>query len=151
MPLQDQGRHARGGLASGACGLHSHGMPIFRSTLAAAVLATLSPLATNAQSGRPVVAVFAHADDERVIAPLLAKLAREKRETHLVIATDGAKGIRDFANIPAFPTAASPRSTRWANCARHSWRSLTRSIRPRSSRSVPKVAPDIRTIGWWAM
>ncbi|MBA4073116.1 MAG: hypothetical protein C0497_15020 [Gemmatimonas sp.] len=67
---------------------------------AAAALAAVTPLSALAQISRPVLAVFAHADDERVVAPLLAKLAREGRETHLVIATDGAKGIRDFAGIP---------------------------------------------------
>jgi LmbE family N-acetylglucosaminyl deacetylase len=63
-----------------------------------------------------VLAVFAHADDERVIAPLLAKLAREGRATHLVIATDGAKGIRDFAGIPAGAELAAARA-REAQCA----------------------------------
>ncbi len=50
-------------------------------------------LPLSAQS-RPVVAVFAHPDDERVIGPLLSRLAREGRETHLVIATDG--GLASF-------------------------------------------------------
>jgi LmbE family N-acetylglucosaminyl deacetylase len=62
-------------------------------------LAALLPLTAQAQAGKPIVAVFAHPDDERVIGPLLSRLAREGRETHLVIATDGAKGIRDFARI----------------------------------------------------
>ncbi len=91
-------------------------MRLSRSALAAAVLAALAPFAVPAQSPRPVLAVFAHADDERVIAPLLAKLAREGRETHLVIATDGAKGIRDFAGIPAGPELAAARAKE-AQCA----------------------------------
>ena len=53
-------------------------------------------LPLSAQS-RSVLAVFAHPDDERVIGPLLSRLAREGRETHLVIATDGSKGVTDFA------------------------------------------------------
>ena len=48
-----------------------------------------------------VLAVFAHPDDERVIGPLLSKLAREGRSVHLAIATDGSKGVRDYAGIPA--------------------------------------------------
>ena len=86
------------------------------TAFAASALAAVTPLAGLAQSARPVVAIFAHADDERVIAPLLAKLAREGRETHLVIATDGAKGIRDFAKIPAGAELAAARAKE-AQCA----------------------------------
>ena len=86
------------------------------SVLAAAALAAVAPLSAEAQATRPVLAVFAHADDERVIAPLLAKLARQGRETHLVIATDGAKGIRDFAGIPAGAELAAAR-VKEAQCA----------------------------------
>lgn len=69
-----------------------------------------------AQSNQPIVAVFAHPDDERVIGPLLSRLAREGRETHLVIATDGSKGVRDFAKIPAGPELAAVRAKE-ARCA----------------------------------
>ena len=62
------------------------------------------------------MAVFAHPDDERVIGPLLSRLAREGRETHLVIATDGAKGVRDFAKIPAGAPLAAARAKE-AACA----------------------------------
>ena len=82
----------------------------------AVVLATAIPLPAGAQARRPIVAVFAHPDDERVIGPLLSRLAREGRETHLVIATDGSKGIRDFAKIPAGPELAAVR-TKEATCA----------------------------------
>ncbi|MHB0964506.1 MAG: PIG-L deacetylase family protein [Gemmatimonadaceae bacterium] len=85
-------------------------------TLAAAALVIAAPLSAHAQAARPVLAVFAHADDERIIAPLLAKLARQGRETHLVIATDGAKGIRDFAGIPAGAELAAAR-VKEAQCA----------------------------------
>jgi LmbE family N-acetylglucosaminyl deacetylase len=81
-----------------------------------AALATVVPLSAHAQSRRPILAVFAHPDDERVIGPLLSKLAREGRETHLVIATDGAKGVRDFAKIPAGPELAAARAKE-AQCA----------------------------------
>src|SRR5205814_9521593 len=80
-------------------------------TLAAAV-----PLSARAQVKGPVLAVFAHPDDERVVGPLLSRLAREGRETHLVIATDGSKGVRDFAHIPAGPELAAAR-TKEAQCA----------------------------------
>ena len=84
--------------------------------LLAVALAAIIPLSTHAQARRPIVAVFAHADDERVIGPLLSRLAREGRETHLVIATDGSKGIRDFARIPAGPELTAAR-VKEANCA----------------------------------
>ena len=82
----------------------------------AATLASGFPLAAQARVSRPVVAVFAHPDDERVIGPLLSRLAREGRETHLVIATDGSKGVTDFARIPAGAELATAR-TKEATCA----------------------------------
>jgi LmbE family N-acetylglucosaminyl deacetylase len=95
---------------------------------AAAALAALCPLAApaqppqpvqkaqQAQPRRPILAVFAHPDDERVIGPLLSRLAREGRETHLVIATDGAQGVTDFARIPAGAELAAAREKE-ARCA----------------------------------
>ena len=69
-----------------------------------------------AQSTRPLLAVFAHPDDERVIGPLLSRLSREGREVHLVIATDGSKGVRDHAGIPAGEALAAARKLE-AECA----------------------------------
>jgi LmbE family N-acetylglucosaminyl deacetylase len=91
-------------------------MPITINTFFAGALAAVIPLSAQAQASRPIVAVFAHPDDERVIGPLLSKLAREGRETHLVIATDGAKGVRDFAKIPAGAELAAARAKE-ATCA----------------------------------
>ena len=92
------------------------GMRISIYTVVATMLATVIPLSAQSQTRRPILAVFAHPDDERVIGPLLSRLAREGRETHLVIATDGSKGVRDFAHIPAGPALAAAR-TKEANCA----------------------------------
>jgi LmbE family N-acetylglucosaminyl deacetylase len=91
-------------------------MRIHSLAFVAVAIATVMPPSAHAQARRPILAVFAHPDDERVIGPLLSKLAREGRETHLVIATDGAKGVRDFARIPAGPELAAAR-TKEANCA----------------------------------
>jgi LmbE family N-acetylglucosaminyl deacetylase len=91
-------------------------MRISMNTLVAVLLATVIPLSARAQTRPPILAVFAHPDDERVIGPLLSKLAREGRETHLIIATDGSKGVRDFAHIPAGPELAAAR-TKEAQCA----------------------------------
>jgi LmbE family N-acetylglucosaminyl deacetylase len=84
-------------------------------TFAVAALG-VNPLAAQTQSKGPILAVFAHPDDERVIGPLLNRLAREGRETHLVIATDGSKGVTDFAHIPAGAELAAAR-TKEATCA----------------------------------
>ena len=83
---------------------------------AAFAFAILIPRSAHSQQRQPIVAVFAHADDERIIGPLLSRLARQGRETHLVIATDGSKGVRDFAGIPAGPELAAAR-VKEANCA----------------------------------
>lgn len=85
-------------------------------SLAIAALAAAAPLPARAQSKQPILAVFAHPDDERVIGPLLSRLAREGRETHLVIATDGSQGVRDFAHIPAGAELAAARAKE-AQCA----------------------------------
>jgi LmbE family N-acetylglucosaminyl deacetylase len=91
-------------------------MRILRPLIAAAALVAALPPAAQAQARRPILAVFAHPDDERVIGPLLSRLAREGRETHLVIATDGSQGTRDFANIPAGAQLAAARAKE-AQCA----------------------------------
>ena len=90
-------------------------MRIAKTLLAAALLA-LTPFSARAQTRQPILAVFAHPDDERVIGPLLSRLAREGRETHLVIATDGAKGVTPFAHIPEGAALAAER-TKEATCA----------------------------------
>src|SRR3954469_22924306 len=91
-------------------------MLTIRHILVAAALAATLPRAAVAQSTRPVLAVFAHPDDERVIGPLLSRLAREGRETHLVIATNGDQGVTDFAKIPAGAQLAAARDKE-ASCA----------------------------------
>src|SRR5690349_11438408 len=96
--------------------VQSRDMQTIRHILIATAFAATLPGAAAAQSNRPLLAVFAHPDDERVIGPLLSRLAREGRETHLVIATDGSKGVRDFAKIPAGAPLAAAR-TKEATCA----------------------------------
>jgi LmbE family N-acetylglucosaminyl deacetylase len=91
-------------------------MRIHRPLLAALALAAAVPFSADAQARRPILAVFAHPDDERVIGPLLSRLAREGRETHLVIATDGSQGVRDYAKIPAGAQLAAARRKE-AQCA----------------------------------
>jgi LmbE family N-acetylglucosaminyl deacetylase len=80
------------------------------------VMMVTSAATAPGQAGRPVLAAFAHPDDERVIGPLLSRLAREGREVHLVIATDGSKGVREHAGIPAGQALAAARAKE-AECA----------------------------------
>jgi LmbE family N-acetylglucosaminyl deacetylase len=91
-------------------------MRILIKTLIAGALAATASRSVDAQPKGPVMAVFAHPDDERVIGPLLSRLAREGRETHLVVATDGSKGVRDFSHIPAGAELAAERAKE-ARCA----------------------------------
>jgi len=75
-----------------------------------------APATVVGQANPSVLAVFAHPDDERVIGPLLSRFGREGREVHLVIATDGSKGVRDHAGIAAGPLLAAARKLE-AECA----------------------------------
>lgn len=94
--------------------MYSMRLPI--TVVAAAALAAATPRVVPAQASRTVLAVFAHPDDERVIGPLLSRLAREGRETLLVIATDGSQGVTDFAHIPAGAELTAARKKE-ATCA----------------------------------
>jgi LmbE family N-acetylglucosaminyl deacetylase len=93
---------------------------LHRPVAAAALLLVASvaafPATVAAQSDRALLAVFAHPDDERVIGPLLSRMSRQGREVHLVIATDGSKGVRDHAGIPAGEPLAAARKLE-AECA----------------------------------
>jgi LmbE family N-acetylglucosaminyl deacetylase len=82
----------------------------------ALLVATAGQLGAQGPTQRPVMAVFAHPDDERVVGPLLHRLSREGRETHLVIATDGSKGVREHAGIAAGKALADARKLE-AECA----------------------------------
>ena len=73
------------------------------------IVLALAAFADAAAQTRPVLAVFAHPDDERIVGPLLHRLSREGREIHLVIATDGSKGVREHAGIPAGKALADAR------------------------------------------
>jgi LmbE family N-acetylglucosaminyl deacetylase len=90
--------------------------PFATATICLAASIAWLPAAAPGQSGHRVLAAFAHPDDERVIGPLLSRLGREGREVHLVIATDGSRGVRDHAGIPAGQPLAAARANE-AECA----------------------------------
>ncbi|MGH7679501.1 MAG: PIG-L deacetylase family protein [Gemmatimonadaceae bacterium] len=89
-------------------------MPTLRHFVSLALALALA-LPLEAQT-RPIMAVFAHPDDERVVGPMLHRLARQGREIHLVIATDGSKGVREHAGVPAGKALADARKLE-AECA----------------------------------
>lgn len=64
---------------------------------------------------KTLVAVWAHADDEGSVAPILARYAREGVQVYLVIATDGAQGGAR-TSIPRGPELARIRGEE-ARCA----------------------------------
>ena len=57
-----------------------------------------------------LVAIFAHPDDETLVAPALARYAREGVRVFLVIATDGRLGAQSHAHIPAGDSLAKIRA-----------------------------------------
>ncbi|MEO7966113.1 MAG: PIG-L family deacetylase [Gemmatimonadaceae bacterium] len=73
--------------------------------------------ATN-RSATPssLVAIFAHPDDETLIAPVLARYAREGKRVFLVIVTDGRLGAADHAKIPTGDSLATVRANE-ARCS----------------------------------
>jgi len=70
----------------------------------------------DSDEGQVILAVFAHADDESMVAPLLARYAREGARVHLAIATDGRFGVTEHAGIPAGDQLAQIREEE-ARCA----------------------------------
>jgi LmbE family N-acetylglucosaminyl deacetylase len=75
-----------------------------------------SPARAPRAEGRTLIAVFAHPDDETIVAPLLARYAREGVKVVLAIATDGRKGVREHAGIAAGEALATARAAE-ARCA----------------------------------
>ena len=72
--------------------------------------AGMPPVSAAQTSRHRLVAVFAHPDDERIVGPLLARYAREGHDVYLVIATDGNKGVREHAGVPAGDSLARVRA-----------------------------------------
>jgi LmbE family N-acetylglucosaminyl deacetylase len=68
------------------------------------------------QRTQTLLAVFAHPDDETVVAPLLARYARMGVIVRLAIATDGRNGVRERTGIPAGEALAKARAEE-ARCA----------------------------------
>ena len=74
------------------------------------IMGTLTTAVPSQGEPRTLLAIFAHADDETIIAPLLSRYAREGVRVHLAIATNGDKGVREHAEIPAGTALAQARA-----------------------------------------
>lgn len=57
--------------------------------------------AAMSSTGKTLLAIFAHPDDESTIAPMLHKYVREGARAVVVIATDGRLGVNDFSGLEA--------------------------------------------------
>src|SRR5262245_32176291 len=58
---------------------------------------------------KTLVAVWAHADDETLVGPILARYAREGAQVYMIIVTDGAQGGSN-TSIPRGPELARVRA-----------------------------------------
>jgi LmbE family N-acetylglucosaminyl deacetylase len=76
----------------------------------AATVAGVPPEVRSGSSLPTLVAIFAHPDDETLVAPVLARYAREGARVFLVIATDGRRGAARHAGIPAGDSLAKVRA-----------------------------------------
>ena len=67
-------------------------MRVITCTVIAALFLVSAPITFGQGAARTLVAVWAHADDEGPVGPVLARYAREGVQVHMIIATDGAQG-----------------------------------------------------------
>src|SRR5829696_3329634 len=77
-------------------------------TVLAALVLVFVPIARVQGKARTLVAVWAHADEEGPVAPILARYAREGVQVHMIIATDGAQGAAN-TSVPRRPEIAELR------------------------------------------
>lgn len=82
-------------------------MRVIVCTAIAAIFVS-APLAITQGTPRTLIAVWAHADDETPVGPILARYAREGVQVHMIIATDGAQGAAN-TSVPRGPAIAKLR------------------------------------------
>lgn len=75
------------------------------STAIAAFVLSLAPVTSGQAPVRTLVAVWAHADDETPVGPVLARYAQEGVRVHMIIATDGSQGAAN-TTVPRGPEIA---------------------------------------------
>ena len=84
--------------------------PVVGTVLVTACAARVPATSSRAAQPGTLVAVFAHPDDETIVAPALARAARDGAKVYLVIATDGRRGVSRHAGIPAGDSLAAVRA-----------------------------------------
>jgi hypothetical protein len=82
-------------------------MRVIVCTVIVALVLASGPIARGQGTARTLVAVWAHADDEGPVAPILARYAREGVQVHMIIATDGGERLRGFFVNPNSDAAAA--------------------------------------------
>jgi LmbE family N-acetylglucosaminyl deacetylase len=92
-------------LASSVCALLLVAVPI-----AAQDTPPAAPRGPERGTGRTLLAVFAHPDDEATVSAVLGKYAAEGVTVYLAIATDGRLGVTKHAAIPGGDALAAVRS-----------------------------------------
>jgi len=83
-------------------------MRVITCTAIAALILFSAPVTLSQGTARTLVAVWAHADDEAPVGPILARYAREGVQVHMIIATDGAQGAAN-TSVPRGPEIAKLR------------------------------------------
>ena len=83
-------------------------MRVLACTALAALLIGSAASTFGQGTARTLVAVWAHADDEGPVAPVLARYAREGVMVSMIIATDGAQGAAN-TTVPRGPEIAKLR------------------------------------------
>jgi LmbE family N-acetylglucosaminyl deacetylase len=83
-------------------------MRVITFIVTAAVILVSSSVPRGQGTSRTLVAVWAHADDEAPVGPVLARYAREGVQVHMIIATDGAQGAAN-TSVPRGPEIAKLR------------------------------------------
>ena len=98
-------------------------MRVFATAVISALVVFATPATFSQTTTRTLVTVWAHADDETPVGPILARYAREGVQVHMIIATDGAQGAAN-TTVPRGPEIAKLRAEE-ARCS-----ALALGIRP---------------------
>jgi LmbE family N-acetylglucosaminyl deacetylase len=83
-------------------------MRVLISPVIAGMFLFPAPPAYGQLTPKTLVAVWAHADDEAAVAPILARYAREGVQVYMIVATDGAQGAAN-TSVPRGPEIAKLR------------------------------------------
>lgn len=83
-------------------------MRVITCTAIATLMLVSETITFGQGTARTLVAIWAHADDEGPVGPVLARYAREGVQVHMIIATDGAQGAAN-TSVPRGPAIAKLR------------------------------------------